>query len=228
MTLETIRFGVGITGGVHASTWSVIYNETAKGKSEIYLANRKLGGELKASMHDSGQWHIAFSNEMFEKRVKGVIPNLDKRFIDTWPKPPEVETGLVLAFKIVTPWVAVNSTNPVKKSTKVHWINPPPDDKCVTTYILISTPSARIADWPGKNQGTSLVHSIVMRNNEVLWIVTDITDCPDLSKSGPAKGHFFKGASKEDLENTDDLHILVFGDGPNGERAIYETVIKQE
>jgi hypothetical protein len=61
---KSIRFGFQALSGHRAANWKVW---TPVGhKHDVYLACRALKGELKASLHQSGNWHIAFSNEFYE------------------------------------------------------------------------------------------------------------------------------------------------------------------
>src|SRR5688572_7046290 len=108
MGQRALRFGIR-EGDRRAATWK-LWTETSGGNSEVYLACRALGGPLKASLHQSGNWHIAYSQRTFEQRVQGTNPKFIDRFIEKWPRPPEMVPGVTLAFRIVTPWSAVKST----------------------------------------------------------------------------------------------------------------------
>jgi hypothetical protein len=75
---QALRFGIHDGAGHRASTWK-LWTKTGTGKSEIYIACRELRGTLKASLHESRQWHIAFSQTTFEEHVKGAIPKFEDR-----------------------------------------------------------------------------------------------------------------------------------------------------
>src|SRR5437879_3904528 len=101
MAQRVVRFGISDGAGHRAATWK-LWTETSGNKSDIYLACRALG-MLKASLHESGAWHIAYSKDSYEKDVKGTGPAKD-RFVEKWPRPSVIAPGLTLAFRIVTPW----------------------------------------------------------------------------------------------------------------------------
>ena len=226
MPQKSIRFGVGSSGSLHAATWK-LWTEASGGHSEIYLACRALGGELKVSLHQSGNWHVAFSAKTYKDKVEGAIPILTSRFAEKWPQPPDIALGVTLAFRIVTPETAVSSNSEIKNPNKIKWVPPPPDNKAVEKYILITTPHAKIPEWPGKDSmGTELIGSFQLNNGNIVWVVSLIIDCPDFSKSGSGTGHFFKGKSKDDLKDSANLRALAFGDNPDGSRVIYDITVE--
>ncbi|MEW7986733.1 MAG: hypothetical protein AB2799_13150 [Candidatus Thiodiazotropha sp.] len=225
---KSIRFGIGSSQVAHASTWK-LWTETSGGHSEIYLACRALGGALKASMHQSGNWHIAFSKAAYTELVEGAIPSLSSRFADKWPQPPEIAEGVILAFRIVTPASSVTSTSEVTNPEKINWIAVPSDTKALEIYICITKPHAKIAEWPGKaSMGTELIGSFALNNGNTVWAVSQVIDSPDLSKLGEGAGHFFKGKSRDDLKNADNLRGLVFSDHEDGSRVILDLAIESK
>ena len=55
MANRTQRFGVGDPTGARPSEWFVFWKTNA---NDVYLGSRALGGNLKVSLHQSGQCHI--------------------------------------------------------------------------------------------------------------------------------------------------------------------------
>ena len=226
MTQKSLRFGIGDKASLHSATWK-LWTEMSGGNSEVYLACRSLGGELKASMHQTGNWHIAFSESTYQKKVAGAIPNLSSRFTDQWPQPPDIANGVTLAFRIVTPATAVTSNAEVKNPNKIVWIPTPSETKAIEINILITSPQARIPEWPGKeSMGTGLIGSFQLNNGNTVWAVSHEIDAPDFSKLGKGTGHLFKGKTKTDLKNSDNFRALVFGEEPDGSRVIYDVDVR--
>jgi len=226
MTQKSLRFGIGNSESLHSATWK-LWTETSGGNSEVYLACRSLGGELKASMHQSRNWHIAFSESTYQEKVAGVIPSLNSRFTDRWPQPPDIANGVTLAFRIVTPSTAVTSNTKVKNPNKLVWIPTPSETRAIEIYVLITTTQARIPEWPGKeSMGTDLIGSFQLNNGNTVWAVSYELDAPDFSKLRKGTGHLFKGKKKSDLKNSDNLRALVFGDEPDGSRVIYDVDVR--
>jgi len=227
MAKRALRFGIHDGTGHSAVTWK-LWTETANEKSDVYLTCRSLGGDLKASLHESGNWHIAYSKSSFEKKVKGVVPKFKDRFIEKWPRPSETALGLTLAFRIVTPWSAV--TNDIEQSdvARVTWIPNAPKPKATEIDVIFVKPTTPVTGWPGKRSlGTSLVGSIPLESGETVWTVYRVLDMPDLTSATRGKGQFFKGKSEKDLEG-DGLRVLILGTEPDGSRVMYDCAAQRE
>ena len=225
MTQQALRFGIHDGTDRRAATWK-LWTEAAGGKSEVYIACRSLGGTLKASLHESGKWHIAYSQRAFEENVRGVIPKFEDRFIEKWPRPSEIAPGITLAFRIVTPWSAVTNVLEESSARRVIWLPNAPEPKATEIDILITQPTTPVTDWPGKrSMGTSLIGSIPLENRETVWAVYWVVDTPDFTSLGKGIGQFFKGRSEKDL-NSKGLRALVFGTEPDGSRVMYDCAVQ--
>ena len=225
MTQRSLRFGIHDSAGRRAATWK-LWTEVGGGRSEVYLACRSLGGFLKTSLHESGEWHIAYSQRAFEEHVKGTSPTHKDRYIEKWPRPPEILSGFTLAFRIVTPWSAVTKAIEGSKVKGVIWLSNAPETKATEIDILISKPTTPVSGWPGKqSMGTSLVGSISLENGETVWAVYWVVAMPDLTSLGKGRWRFYKGRSKKDLEE-EWLRALVFGTEPDGSRVIYDCAVR--
>jgi hypothetical protein len=224
MGQRALRFGIHDDAGRRAATWK-LWTETSAGRSEAYLTCRSLGGTLKTSLHESGKWHIAYSQRTFEEYVKGAIPKFEDRYIEKWPRPSDIAPGITLAFRIVTPWSAV--TTPVKggRFKGVTWLPKAPESKAIEIDVLITKPTTQVTGWPGKrSMGTSLIGSFPLENGETIWAVYLIVDMPDLSSLAGGTGIFFKGRNKKDLKG-EGLRLLVFGTQSDGSRVMYDCAV---
>lgn len=221
MPEQTIRFGISNGGGHRAATWRVW---TPAGKADIYLATRALGGTLKASLHKSGKWHVAYGQKTFEKVVEGAIPRQKDRFLKKWPRPKPIAPGVTLAFRIVTPHSAV--TSPIGEADKnVTWLPNCPPLRATEIDIMIISPTTPVTGWPGKNKmGTKPVGSYKLENGELVWVVYWVVDMPNLSAAAKGSVQFYRGRTKDDLKS-DHLRALAFGEEPDGSRVIYDCAV---
>jgi hypothetical protein len=228
MAQKSLRFGITDGESLRSATWK-LWTETSGGNSEVYLACRSLGGELKASMHQSGNWHVAFSNSTYKNKVEGAIPSLDSRFAEKWPKPLEIANGITLAFRIVTPSSSITTSRETGKYKGVIWLPNSPENKAIEVYILIVEEHVPVSGWPGKNSmKTDLIGSFPLNNGGTVWAVYSVIDMPELSNSVKGIAHFFKGKTKEDLASSDNLRALVFGSEKDGSRTIYDLVAQHK
>lgn len=223
MPEQSIRFGINDGLGNRSATWKC-WSPMRLGKFDVYLACRALGGALKASLHQSGQWHIAYSNAFFEKNLDNLPQNEKGRFIEKWPRPNEIAPGVTLAYRIVTPCSAVNTPYDESKFKNVKWILNAKEGKATEIDVIITDPSILISDWPGKHSmNTKIIGSIKLPNGETVWIVYWEIEMPTIpiKKLTPT---YFIGKSKKDLQG-DNLHILLFGNEKDGSRVLYDFAI---
>jgi hypothetical protein len=222
MAQESLRFGVHDGKDRRAATWK-LWTERGGGNSELYLTNRSLGGTIKVSLHQSGEWHIAYTKEVFEEQVKGAIPGSEDHFIEKWPRPPEISPGVTLAFRIVTLYSAVTSSKNTGDYEKVKWIpNASSESKATEIDIIITKAEIPVTEWPGKrSMGTSLIDSFQLENQDTVWVVYREIDIPDLSRVVRGTGWFYRGRNKGDLK-TDGLRAIMFWTESDGSRVIYD------
>jgi len=195
----------------------------------VYLACRALGGALKTSMHQSGKWHISFSNKTFEESVRSTVSKFEDRFIEKWPRPADIAPGITLAYRIVTPYSSLTSAiQDGGKYKNVKWLPSAPESKATEIDILISKADKSINGWPGKNtMGTYFIGSFPLENGDIVWAVYWVIDMPDMSKWGNGTFHYFKDKNRKDLKSNS-LKALVFGAEPDGSRVIYDCTVENK
>lgn len=225
MAQRILRFGINDGHGLRAATWK-LWTETSGQKSEVYLACRSLGGKLKASLHQSGAWHVAYSKETFKNDVSDALPDMD-RYIQKWPRPAEIAPGVTLAYRIVTPWSA--TTIPIDNSSvkDMVWLPAAPKPQATEIDILIVKPITVVSGWPGqRSMGTSLIGSMRLENGETVWAVCGTVPMPDMGTIAKGPGHFFKGRDEKDLQG-ERLRVLAFGELPDGSRVMYDCAVQR-
>ena len=219
MPEQTIRFGISDGSGRRSATWKVW---TPTGKADVYLACRRLEGTLKASLHESGSWHVAYSQKAFEENVQGAIRSQNDRFLEQWPRPKPIAAGVTLAFRIVTPHSAV--TSQLGEADKnITWLPNCPQQRATEIDILIISHSTLVT--PGKNKmEPKPVGSYELENDESVWVVYWVVDLPNPFPAPAGCGQFYRGRTKEDLKH-EGLRALVFGDEPAGSRVIHDCAV---
>jgi hypothetical protein len=92
MPETSIRFGLKNNLNKRSSIWKC-WTRVGTRKSDVYITNRAIGKALKASLHETGSWHIAFDCNFLKKEVIDESRLTSNRFVDKWPKPPEIGAG---------------------------------------------------------------------------------------------------------------------------------------
>jgi hypothetical protein len=222
MPALALRFGVFDGAGFRSATWKCW---TPSGKEDVYLSCREMGGTLKASLHESGAWHVAFENKFFHQKVRQEDKNEKGRFLDKWCAPPPIAPGVRLAFRIVTPRSSV--CTPYKEAHAIVQVPKPVEGKAIEFGVLIVDPTTQVSNWPGKNKMcTSLVGSYTLPSERTVWVVYREIPIPVLPRQ-TGRVTFFSGMKPEDLKGQR-LKALVFGDEPDGSRVIYDCLVMHE
>ncbi len=214
-----IRFGVFDGAGLRAATWKCW---TPPGKEDVYLSCREMGGALKASLHESGAWHVAFDNKFFDANVRQEDKSEKGRFLDKWRAPPPIVPGVQLAFRIVTPWGSV--CTPHKEVPEIAQAPKPAKGMALEFDVLIVDSTIHVSGGLGKNNvNASLVGSYKLPSGRTGWVVYREIPMPALpTQTGGVR--YFDGKTLEDLKD-DGLKLLAFGDAPDGSKVIYDFVV---
>ncbi|MFN3322679.1 MAG: hypothetical protein ACK5AZ_04210 [Bryobacteraceae bacterium] len=219
----SLRFSVG-DGVTRAATWKC-WTSRGSGKNDVYLACRELRWALKASLHASGRWHIAFDQTFLD--ANAVPEEWPTRFLDSWNRPSELVPGFTLACRIITPYAAVNAGVAPSEAEDTVWIPPPPEGEAVETVVAVTRSEMQVTNWPGKrSMGTQFVGRLDLDNRDVVWVVTRVTSMPALKLSFNRQ-RFFHGRTSGDVKGPG-LRAIVFGSEPDGSRVIYEAVVRAE
>lgn len=224
MPPHILRFGVFDGAGLRAATWKCW---SPHGKEDVYLSCRELGGVFKTSLHESGEWHIAYDNKFFDEKVRQEDKSEKGRFIYKWNVPPPIAPGVRLAFRIITPSGSV--CTPHKDVPSIIQLPKPAEGKALEIDLLIVEPTVKLVpDWPGKdNMNTLLVGSFQLPSRRTVWVVYWEIPIPAISKQQIGQGKFFEGYTHEDLKG-DGFKALVFGHEPDGSRVLYDYKVSIE
>jgi hypothetical protein len=95
MPKAEVRFCIRTVDGRTTDVWKC-WLATGKEKTDVYLTSRPLGHALKLSLHESGQWHVAFDSAKKDVLFPpGETPAT--RFLGKWQRTPSpgVQLGAV-------------------------------------------------------------------------------------------------------------------------------------
>ncbi len=215
-----LRFGV-VDGNQRAATWHLRYQISAKsGLPELYLLCRELRGAIHASMHPTGQWHVAYPEHVFNRDIKEISPIGTDRYIQKWTRPKELKPGITLAFHIITPSSAVKTAF-VEDGRTIIKIPRASENKATDIMILIVGAQTTIHTIKNAHE----VGAIQMNNGEKVLVIHREIDIPT-----PFRGtlqvspRYLKGRSKDDLVGVD-LSAIAFGEVSDGSRLIWDCAV---
>ena len=190
---EAFRFGVR-DGDRRAATW--VLTKPSATKSDIYVGCRELDGAIHFSMHQSDSWHIAYEKQKHSELFDPVPDPMD-RFIKTWPRPGG--DGLILAFRIVTPMVAVSVHDP-RATPKVKWISPPGLGRATVFFGVLVPGPVDESSWPGRADGTRFIGALNVDARGSLYVVENDVPFPEMpAPMTLPPPRYFRGKSEADL-----------------------------
>ena len=222
---KTIRFSVRSPDSFRSSTWRC-WTQTGGGKHDFYIMCRALRGALKTSMHQSGQWHVAFTKEFIDKTSGETGWTQDDRKIDVWQRPAEIAPGITLAYRLVIPGSALTIRSKPDNDKDIVWIPSSPKGMATEISFLLTLPNVVCSDWPGKrSMNTGFVGSLLMENDATLWIVHRITSVPQLSALKGQTTWF----NSYDIGNlpAEDLRAVVVATADDGSKFLFESAIER-
>lgn len=181
---------------------------------------------MKASLHESGDWRVAFEKDYFHSNVDWQ----EDRLIDQWPRPAELAPGFTLAYRIIVPRAVATTPIESQADKKIHWIPSAPEGRAREIDVIITDSRRPVRGWPGKeSMGTELVDDFQIASGERVWIVHHVTNAPnfdDAPKEIPIR--LPKGTSKADILNADNLRMIIGGNMKDGSRVLYDCVLRVE
>jgi hypothetical protein len=127
-------------------------------------------GNIKVSLHASGDWRHAFSSEHYKKPAP-FAPSKRRRVIKRWSRPREFALGYTRAFQILIPdQHIVTPQDDGIHGLGVHWIERPGSDRELCLSFILGPLTA--AGWPGRDtMGTQLITQRDLGSGERLWIL---------------------------------------------------------
>lgn len=168
---RSLHFAVGAPDPRRSQEWVV-----ATSGGDAYITAAGLGGTLKASLHESGQWQTALVQEFYEKKPSWLEANA--RFATRWNRPRPLGANVTLAFRILIPTSELREWADDRNLAKVRWVAPP-DEGLVEFQIWIRYGPKRTQDeWPGKTgRGTLLVGEMPLGTSDAV-VVTYLFEPP--------------------------------------------------
>ena len=224
MPESAMRFSVKNDLNKRSSIWKC-WTNIGTGKKDVYITNRTIGKALKASLHETGLWHIAFDSSFLKKEVQQESRLLHNRFVDKWSKPLEISDGCTLALRIIIPEDVVTTPINDKDPRSTIWIVAPPSGKAIEIVLLLTAPHPSASGWPGRDSmGAQLIGSIEIENGYRLWLVYYVIDKP-LMDDRKGTATYFK--SREKVAQQSRRHRAnIFSQAADGSRILFESNVQ--
>jgi hypothetical protein len=136
-TRDPIRIAVGTPDGISSNSWRV----WVKGL-DTYVACRDNFREVKISLHASGIWRVALTEEGIKAHPE-VLPRGSDRVIQRWAPDLSNADAAVIGFQIVVlqAGLYLHPADRTKWPKSVVFVEPPPTDDDMTVLSVVVVPS---------------------------------------------------------------------------------------
>lgn len=190
----TVRFAAGSAERIRSSVWRLWVHG-----SDVYLAARIMARTFKLSLHESGKWVSAFTEQ------SGVVlSETGYRRHREWQRPSEFRPGWTQGPSVMVPWVTWRDELPLRHEqipADTEWVPEPKRNKKLLFNLLFSaadvTETASAVSRPGDRL---LDRSLPLSNGELLWLQVRQTEMI------PEDRAWIKSVSKEiNVHHTGDV-----------------------
>ncbi len=213
-----IRFAVGSPEEAHSAVWNLVTNG-----NDVYLFGRQSRRYLKTSLHASGVWRLAWTEES-----QILTTGTNDRVISRWRRPPEFRPGWTEGISVIVPWTPIGRHFPAVDAPAdkpVQWMRAPaPWDKVVFT-VLFAAPDMSESAWESIRQpGDRNLGRLFLKNGESVWVAVRRGPLEPIEKAeaeklaGELRIHMAPGSSQENIRGA--TAMIFFDSKENGSPII--------
>jgi hypothetical protein len=135
----TIRWAVGDPGGPRSQSWNIVGSSTA---DDVYIGPRLQMGAIKLSLHRSGRWRMAWTEEYAD--LVG-MPEGEDRLLGRWEPPDEIRPGWLHALTVLVMPDSLALQRPEKRLSRVAFFPPSNPDEVLGFRVLLGAPNCELA-----------------------------------------------------------------------------------
>ena len=220
MPEHSLRFAVRDDQNRTTDTWKC-WTTTGTGKRDVYLTSRPLGNALKLSLHEDGQWHIAFdSNRKDLLFSPEQVPA--SRFLGKWQRPEAGTSPIVLAARVHFPSNSPSETVHTAAADTI-WLPSAPEGQTTEVCIFLINITTELADWPGKTLGTRLVGRLQLEGGGQVCLVHRFSSTSPKLPDAPVSPKYFRRKCDSDLEEAN--RAVAWGQEADGSISFIELPI---
>lgn len=176
-----LRFAVGEPGR-RGTVWRLWAN---RDKNDVYVSSRMSAGDLKVSLHQTGDWRLQFVKPEGPTKVfyRGIGEHRKGRVLDQWSRPAPNRIGWVHALSIVMPesHISIVPEDTVKWDD-VRWCPAPGPGTQVELEIKIVTPNQGFSTYRDlfqRSGGLAVVDGLELAGGDVALVLAILVPTSD-------------------------------------------------
>jgi len=170
-----VRVAVGSLLGPRSAAFRIW---SPPGKSDVYASVRNIAGEIKISLHETGECNAGLTNQFAKRETVAVDAMGGSRHQSRWNRLQHVGSRMVVPLQFVIPASELRSTasESAAASRNVTWLEAPEQGRSIIISCAFTGQSLADHEWPGRRNGTHLLGIKLLPNSEKFWLFWQ--DCP--------------------------------------------------
>ncbi|MCG8429637.1 MAG: hypothetical protein MJA29_00460 [Candidatus Omnitrophica bacterium] len=141
-------------------------------KSDVYAAVRNIAGDIKISLHETGECNAGFTAQFAKKEMDAVGAMGGSRHQSQWWRQTLVGTSIVTPLTFVIPASELRMWREAPIETEeVTWVEPPGQGRSIIISCIFSGQSLPDDEWPERRNGTHLIGAKLLPNGEKFWLL---------------------------------------------------------
>lgn len=169
-----VRVAVGRVEGPHSAVFR-IWSDV--GESNVYASVRDIAGEIKISLHESGECNAGLTFQFAKKETTAVAMIGGLRHQSQWTRLKHVGSRMVNPLQFAIPASELeNWRSAPLTTTNITWLEPPDQGRSVIISCIFTGQCLEDDNWPGRPNGTRLLGAKLLPNGEKFWLIYQ--NCP--------------------------------------------------
>lgn len=219
---SVIRFAAGAPEEAYSAVWNLVTN-----RNDVYLFARQARRWIKTSLHASGIWRLAWTEES-----QILETGSNDRVVRRWRRPSEFRAGWTQAVSVVVPWTPIGRHFPavdVPAGKPVQWVPAPAPGHKVIFAVLFAAESVAESSWPSvREPGDRNLGRFSLQNGESVWVAVRRAPLEPFEKAEAEKLanelriHIRLDSSPEDIRGA---NVMVFSESRDGLPVIMDVYL---
>ncbi len=182
-----VRVAIGNPLGLQSAIFRIW---SPRDKSDVYASVRDVAGQIKISLHETGECNAGLTKEFAKREIAAVRAMGNSRHQSRWKRLKHIGPRVVVPLQFAVPSTELRAPEPKSSpiSKKVVWLQTPEKGHSVIVSCAFSGQPLADPDWPGRCNGTQLLGTKLLPNGEKFWLFWQ--DCP----TGPVEQMIFSEA----------------------------------
>ncbi|MBW2004071.1 MAG: hypothetical protein JRI72_05570 [Deltaproteobacteria bacterium] len=166
------RIAVGNVQGPQSAVFRIW---SPNGKSDVYAAVRDIAGDIKISLHETGECNAGLTTQFARQELAAVTAMGGSRHQSKWFRRTHVGSLIVTPLQFVIPANELRMWRDTPIVTeKVTWLEPPGQGRSLIISCIFSGQSLPDDEWPGRRNGTNFLGTKLLPNGEKFWLIWQV------------------------------------------------------